>query len=646
MNNLPILLTRFKQYLFSQSTIPSKVTVKNYLSDVSSFIRWFENKTGQNFTPQLVNLENIEEYKSEHKDSLSASSIDRHISTLRKFFKFLKDEDIVKINIFEQAQIEKAAAVSDPWRLKDFKNFLFESNSSHLTIKNYIIDVKQFLIWTKQVLGAENEQSLLSSIRPDLVEEYKKRLTTEAGFSPATVNRKLSSLRRYLNWAGAEDLLQQNYDLRIKNYELPRGVTRVEGLPTARTISSSARQEGARSGAEPETGPRPYSKFPPIRLFQKLSKTVSLAFDAVLILPLASYASKGKDLVWNLKGKPIFEKGKHTLAIKNITPQDLLGIKNISKKLYAPFSISTKQMSWLQKLIFHARYTRPKLYIRYHSYAIAHYFNFAILIIFLAVVGFGLYNAFFAKPQSQPTFAALPTAPPRILSFQGRLTDINDNPITSSTLIRYAIYNDITASGSALLWQEVDRANPDTDGIFNNILGNVTSIPSTLFSENAALYLGVTIESTDELTPRQQLATVAYAANSETLQGLPPSTAAGAGTSDVVLALDSSGNLTIGGSANPTFTASGGTFKLSGQPLLLTTNTGTGSNVQVVPDGLGKIDLQKPLVNNSNSGNISTVPGSVQINDEFSVLATSSGRSAFTINQDSTGPIISASASC
>ena len=91
----------------------------------------------------------------------------------------------------------------------------------------------------------------------------------------------------------------------------------------------------------------------------------------------------------------------------------------------------------------------------------------------MAAVGFGLYNSFFAKPQAQnPALAALPTAPPRILSFQGRLTDSNDNPITSTTNIRFAIYNDLSASGAALLWQEVVYGiNPDTDGIFNSILG-------------------------------------------------------------------------------------------------------------------------------------------------------------------------------
>lgn len=625
-----LLLSRFKEYLFSQIQTPSRVTVKNYLSDISHFIHWVEDKKGAEFNPVSITFEVIQAYKNENSQSLSSSSLERHLSSLRKFFKFLKDEDIVKTNIFEEAQAEKTAQIQDPFKLKDFKNFLFKSNSSHLTIKNYIIDVKQFLIWTRQVLNLASDEEVLSSINAKVIEEYKTRLTSDGGFSPATVNRKLSSLRRYITWASEENLVMG------KNYLVPNISKAKQPIVIPNPVSLEIKS--------PKT-PRAYSEFPPLRLVQKLGRGASLAFDLAFINPLAATASKGKERFWHFRGQPVFKKSDHSVVVKNITTRDLLGIRNISKKLYAPFQLSQPK-GLLPKLIFHARFTRPKWYLKYHSYAIAHYINFAILVIFLAGIGFGIYDSFFAKPQQQsPALAALPTAPPRILSFQGRLTDVNDNPITASTLVRYAIYNDPSASGSALLWQEVNRANPDTDGIFNNILGNNDAIPSTLFSENASLYLGVTIESTPELTPRQQLATVAYAANSETLQGLQPITAGGAGTSNVVLALDSSGNLTIGGSANPSFTASGGTFKLSGQPLLLTTNTGTGSNVQVVPDGLGKIDLQKPLVNTSNSGNISTVPGSVQVNDEFSILATSSGRSVFTLNQDSTGPLISASTS-
>jgi len=81
----------------------------------------------------------------------------------------------------------------------------------------------------------------------------------------------------------------------------------------------------------------------------------------------------------------------------------------------------------------------------------------------------------FQKGNQSPTLAAaLPVAPPRVLSFQGRLTDNFDNPISTSSALRFAIYTDATAtdSGTIMAWQEVQSITPDQDGIFNVMLGS------------------------------------------------------------------------------------------------------------------------------------------------------------------------------
>ena len=64
-----------------------------------------------------------------------------------------------------------------------------------------------------------------------------------------------------------------------------------------------------------------------------------------------------------------------------------------------------------------------------------------------------------------------------------------------------------------------------------------------------------------------------------------------------------------------------------------------------MPDGLGIIDLQKPIQNTTNYNNIASAMGAVEVDDLMAILATSSGQSALTINQNSTGPLISASSS-
>ncbi|MCL4354965.1 site-specific integrase, partial [Patescibacteria group bacterium] len=642
------LINEFIQYLLSQKKLPSRVTVKNYKADVSQFIRWYSEKFQREFDPTAISNQILSAYK---KDKISLGiaprSFERHLSSLRKFFLFLKLEGHISHSPFEQqAQSAEVLAQDDPFKIRDFKNFLYVYNASKLTIKNYVIDIKQFFDWAQEVTGAKDawqveDKNVFTKLNNNVIQEYKNRLVDQ-GFSPLTVNRKLSSLRKYLTWAQQEGLIstikpsayEQISNLKTLSPSNNRGL---ESLQIADTQLPATAEEASS-----------YSPFPPVRLAQKSGKGLNALFEAILITPIVELLKHGQLLLWKSGGKEVFYNLQDKIR-KTATSQqsyvDEISVKNLSKSFYNPLSISTKYFPWYRKVIFHTRYTRPDWYKRYHSYSITHYFHFAILIIFISALSFSFYNAFVIKPQmDKKALAALPTAPPRIMSFQGRLTNSNDVPIATATPLRFAIYDDLTASGAALLWQEIQTVSPDEDGIFSVLLGNNIPFPADLF-QNSALWLGVTVQQTDELTPRQQLATVAFAANSESLQGLVPITAGGAGTSNVVLALDSSGNLSIGGSATPTFAATGGQFTLSGRILNLTTATGSNTNIVMNPDGLGKIEIQKPLVNNTLNNNITTAAGSVEVDDLLSVLASSSGQSAFTINQTGSGPLISASAS-
>ncbi|MBU2632847.1 site-specific integrase, partial [Patescibacteria group bacterium] len=649
-------IKQFIDYLNSQEQRPSKATVKNYRADVGKLVRWYEEKYNENFDSSSATMGMLNAYKNEasKQSAISERSLERHFSSFRKFFTFLKLEGYIAHSPFEQA-ISKQP--EDPYKIKDFKNHLYVYNASKLTIKNYVIDVKQFLAWAEEVFKPSeswivNDESVLSRITPDIVEEYKQRLISME-FSPLTINRKLSSLRRYTKWAISENLIGKDYELGIPNLEKPQ--------PTINQSTISP-EPSAISHLQ-------YSRFAPARLFQKIGRGLNFAFDSTIIALLVKIIFHAHYGLWHLKGKPIFHAVKSgKLKIKNAghALNTKFKILNTKKEFYAPLSVSTEGWPLHKKAIHHARHTRPNWYATYHSYALAHYFHFAILIIFMSALSFSMYKVFFIDPQNQKVLAALPTSPLRVLSFQGRLTDNSDNPITAVTKLRFIVYNNLTASGSARKWEEVVTITPDGDGIFSTYLGSngtggnaalcnggnpptspatgACGIPQSLFAENAELYLGVTVQATPELVPRQQLATVAYATNSETLQGLEPITNS-ASTTNVVLALDSSGNLSIGGAATPTFEATGGEFTISGNILTLKTTTGSNSNIRLNPDGLGVIDLQKPLQNTSLNNNIPSAAGSVEIDDMLSVLATSSGQSAFTINQNSTGPLISASSS-
>ena len=92
------LLDLFKNYLFSQEDKPSRVTVKNYLSDVNHFVRWYESFFAKKFSPRDITNQTLGNYRSACGDIFSASSLDRHFSSLRKFFNFLLIDGQISLN--------------------------------------------------------------------------------------------------------------------------------------------------------------------------------------------------------------------------------------------------------------------------------------------------------------------------------------------------------------------------------------------------------------------------------------------------------------------------------------------------------------------------------------------------------------------
>ncbi len=715
------LLEQFKHYLLSQKNRPSDITIKNYLADTRKFINWFEKKSQRSFDAKLVSSEIIESYKrnllsksetlpsqlnSEQAfPSISAeSSLKRYLSSLRKFFEFLKQNRSIEINPFEQASISSQNhELKDPYHIKEFKHFLIENRSSYLTIKNYIIDIEQFLSWTAEVTKTDIEltkrqKHVLDCISSELIEEYKMRLLNDAKFSPASVNRKLSSLRKYTSWCIQKGYIRNQIDIRIIQHTSQEAQTtplpsiKLEQLTTfEKQLSQTKSQERAF-----------YSPFAPIRMFQKIIKAINLLFDVITINPLVKSIEGLEYLIWKIKGKKVFIPVDKMLKesdftsyypinknqiltksstgnIANVIPPFFPGIlrlkksnqnikiHNISKSLYAPLASSTKNYPWYKKGVYLFLYKQPEWYKKYQKYTFFRYIRFAVLFITISSLAFiSYYSLLLPLTAKKIPFLQLPLSPPRILSFEGRLTNKDNSPITTAQELRFVIYNDQFASNSARLWEEVHTVVPDGNGNFSILLGadnkghagkfcnngtpplspanDICAIPQSLFANNPALWLGISIGENPELAPRQQLANVAKAVSAQSLDGLSPITQT-ANTSNVVLALDSAGNLTIGGTATPTFQAIGGQFTLSGKTLILNTTAGTNSNIELNPDGTGFVDIQKPIKNTSNNNNIPSSQGALEIDDLVAILATSSGQSALTLNQDSTGPLISASVS-
>jgi microcystin-dependent protein len=157
--------------------------------------------------------------------------------------------------------------------------------------------------------------------------------------------------------------------------------------------------------------------------------------------------------------------------------------------------------------------------------------------LFVELDGFGLI------PQQDLEPEVLGVSSPNILSFQGRVTDLSDTPITASTSLTFKLYN--VSSGGTALWTGSCNVTPDQDGVFEVILGSEcgSAIPETVFSENTDTYLGITVGTDSEMTPRQRVTAAAYALNADTLDGFDSSQAPEA---NEVVVLDSSGYLSFG----------------------------------------------------------------------------------------------------
>lgn len=638
------ILDLFIRQLASKDKSASKNTVKNYSSDIRHFINWCEKSLKSNFEANSISPDIISLYEKSQggminggdldiSSKLGAASMKRHMSSLRKFFAFLAEERIITSNPFNQIQPPVSDTPTDYWHIRSFRDFLASQKVSKITANNYISDILGFAKWYEQAILPTLDSPLASKggfylITQSVLTDYKDRLTDIQNAAPRTINRKLSALRRYLDFASKKGFIDIS-ELSLDPVEISQNRVEEENQPQIRL--SEIKYD------EPKN--LSYSTFPPIRLIQRL-----------VIFPYLGFEDKAAGIIASIiAGKPVegLQKlpssitkelnRKNYFRTQNLNISSILGVRGIQKEFYQPNKVSLLGQPLHKKIIHHVRFSRPSWYHKYHSYAFVHYAHFALLIIFASGVGIALYTNLVGQKQREAS--AAPTAPPRILSFQGRLTDNLDNPITTPTDIRFSIYNDPTASGAALLWQEVQYLiEPDQDGIFSVLLGSNTTIPSTVFSDNSSIYLGVTIRQTSELTPRQRVASVGYATNAEFLQGLPPTTQAGITSfTNVVLALDSSGNLTLSDSSptDHTFQVSNGTFTLSGQPLYLSTNTGSDGDIILSPDGLGKINLQKGLVNTTLNGNIS--PGAVEVNDKFAVLATESAVAAFIVNNNTAG---------
>lgn len=105
-------------------------------------------------------------------------------------------------------------------------------------------------------------------------------------------------------------------------------------------------------------------------------------------------------------------------------------------------------------------------------------------------------------------FAASAWAIPPVINYQGAMVDDNGVPADGDFSITFRMWDDST--GGTLLWSEIQGTVEINDGLFDVLLGSVNPLNRQVF-DNDSVWLELQVDPNPAMTPRQRIATVAYA---------------------------------------------------------------------------------------------------------------------------------------
>lgn len=162
------------------------------------------------------------------------------------------------------------------------------------------------------------------------------------------------------------------------------------------------------------------------------------------------------------------------------------------------------------------------------------------------------------------------TGAPKIISYQGRLTDSSGNLLGeagTTYYFKFSIWDSPTINYGIKLWPVSSLPGVATstvaNGVFNVNIGDTAhGYPDTLnynFNDNNTVYLQVEVSADnndshfEKLSPRQQITASGFAINANTVGGF----AAAQSAANNQIPVLSSGNLNLGGT-NPQINVSGG----------------------------------------------------------------------------------------
>ncbi len=137
----------FKSWLIHRNYSAS--TIKNYLADIGKFETFININHPQTQDPFEVSL--ISNYLSSLTDKLNYK---RYLASLKKFCQFALDQKVISANPIRKALNPNVTDNIKPNQdqsqqlLNQFSLYLKKHHKSASTIRNYQVDIQQFLNWS------------------------------------------------------------------------------------------------------------------------------------------------------------------------------------------------------------------------------------------------------------------------------------------------------------------------------------------------------------------------------------------------------------------------------------------------------------------------------------------------------------------
>jgi len=150
------LLKQFQSFLKNSrpnsTTITKPLThssIKNYVSDINHFLSWLAHSIGQKtIKPDHINSKTCQAYKNFLQQKTPPATANRRLSSLRRFTAFLAITQLAPNDPAQALTNLEITTINS--LLNNFQNFLHSQNLTPSTIKNYLSDVKHYLLWAQK----------------------------------------------------------------------------------------------------------------------------------------------------------------------------------------------------------------------------------------------------------------------------------------------------------------------------------------------------------------------------------------------------------------------------------------------------------------------------------------------------------------